>query len=103
MTTEQLERTMNIGLDKARKILRVTTECDIHALFYPISRRDRIDHLYLCQKYMSGIWYMDWMPAATQSITQCKGAFVYFTGEIPEVYPKASNMSKKSTEMLQEF
>ena len=43
------------------------------------------------------------MPAATNSITQFKGEFIYSNGTPPEVYPKWSNKSVQVSETLQEF
>ena len=43
------------------------------------------------------------MTAATKSITQCKGKFVYSNETLPEVYPKESNKSMQAVVMFQEF
>ena len=43
------------------------------------------------------------MLAATKSITQCKGVFVYFNRTFPEVYPKESNKIMQAAETLQEL
>ena len=43
------------------------------------------------------------MPAAKKSITQCKGAFLYSNGKLPEVYPKESNKIMQESETLQEI
>ena len=100
---KHLTRMLNICLDKAKQMLRVTTQRGIHTTVHPISRRYKTDHLHLTRKYISGRWYVDWMPTATKSIMQCKGVFVYSNRTFPEVYPKESKMSIKAAEMLQEF
>ena len=43
---------------------------------------------------------MDWIPHATKSITQYRGAFVNPNGTFPEVYPKESNKSTQAVETL---
>ena len=40
---------------------------------------------------------------AKNSITQCKGAFFYSNGTLPETYPKKSNKSVQAAETMQEF
>ena len=84
-------------------MIRVTTQRGIHTTVHPISRRYRTDNLYLCRKYISGIWYVDWMPAITKSITKYKCASVYYYGTLPEVYPKESNKSMHAAETLKEL
>ena len=81
-------RTLNIGLYKVKQMLHVTTECGIRTAMNPISRRNRTNNVDLRRKYISGRWYVDWMPAATKSITQCRVTFVYSNGTFPEVYQK---------------
>ena len=84
-TPKHLAWTINIGLYKANQILRVTTQRVIYTEVHPISRRYITDHLGFHFKYISGGWYVDWMPAATKSITQCKGESVYYNGTLPKV------------------
>ena len=103
VTSENLARTLNVGLHKADKMFRNTTQCGIRTAVHPISRKYRINHLDLCRKYTSGIWCMDWMTSATKSITQCKGAFVSFNRTLPEVYPKESNKIMQAAETLREL
>ena len=88
VTPEHLSWTLNIGLYKSKQILIVTTPLVICTAVHPISRRYRTDHLDLHCKYISGRWYVDWMPAAAKSITRFKGVFVYYNGTFPKVYPK---------------
>ena len=77
---EYLTRTLNIGLDKANQIIRVANQHGICTAVHPIIRRYRTDHLDLSRKYISVRWYVDWMPAATGSITTFGGALVYSNG-----------------------
>ena len=97
VTTEHLAWKLNIGFDKANQMLRVATQRVICTAVHQFRRRYRIDHLDLHCKYISGRWYVDWMPAATKSITQFKGVFVYYNGTLLKVYPKQSKKIMQSS------
>ena len=84
VTLEQLEWTLNIGLDKAKEMLRVATNCVICTEEHPFSRRYRTDHLGLRWNNISGRWYFDCITDAIKSIKQCKGVFVYYNGTLPK-------------------
>ena len=45
VTPEHLARTLTIGLDKAKQMLRVTTQKGIRTATHPIHRQYRVDHL----------------------------------------------------------
>ena len=66
LTPEHLARTLNIGLDKAKTMLKVTTQKGIRTAVHPIHRRYRVDHLDLHSTRLKGKWYVDWMPAKTK-------------------------------------
>ena len=53
VTPEYLERTLNIGMDKAKQMLSVTTQQIICTTVNPISRIYRTDHLEIFHKYIS--------------------------------------------------
>ena len=88
VTPEHSIWTLNIVLDKSKQILRVATQRGIRTSLHPIIIRYRTDYLDLRRKYISGMWYLDWMPAATKSIKKCRGMFVYSNGTFPKVDPK---------------
>ena len=69
VTPEQLSWILDIGLYKANQMIIVTNQCVICTVVHPIRRRYRTDHLDIHFKYISGRWYVDWMPAATKPIT----------------------------------
>ena len=69
VTLQYLSQTLNIGLDKLKQMLRVTIQRGIYTAVHPIRKRYIIDHLDPRRKYISGRWYVDWMPAATKAIT----------------------------------
>ena len=100
---ENLTYILNIGLDKANQILRVTTQRVICMEVHPIRRKYITYHLDRHLKYISGRWYVYWMPAATKSITQCKGAFVYYNGTLTAFYLKESYKSMKAADLLKEL
>ena len=68
-TPDHLAWTINIGLDKSKQILRFTTQRVICTKVQPIRRIYRTYNLDRHLKYISGRWYVDWIPAATKSIT----------------------------------
>lgn len=103
ITPEHLARMHGIGLDKAKTMLRVTTQKGIRTAKHPIHKRYRVDHLDLHSTKLKGKWYIDWMPSKTKSITQCKGAFVYTNGEFTQVYPKESNTAGHAYASLNDF
>ena len=103
ITAEHIARTFNIGLDKAKKTLEVTTQKGIHTAIAPLFRRYRTDHISLHLDHLRSQWYVDWMPAKTKSITGCTGAFVYTNGKFTEVYPKTDHGGASPSDSLNEF
>ena len=57
ITPEHLARTLNIGLDKAKQMLKVTTQKGIRTAAHPIHRKYRVDHLDLHSSRIRGKWY----------------------------------------------
>lgn len=103
ITPERLMEMHNIGLDKAKQMLAVTTQKGIRIATHPIHRRYRVDHLNLHATRLGGKWSVDWMTAATKSITQCTGAFVYTNGHFTEVYPKENHTSIAASTTLNDL
>ena len=58
LTPEYLARTLDIGLDKANQMLRVTTKHRISTTVNPIRRIYKAYHLDLCCKNISGRWHL---------------------------------------------
>ena len=100
---DHLDRVMNIGLDKAKQILKVTTQKGICTAVHPIYRRYQVDHLDLHSSQLAGKWYLDWIPTRTKSITQCTGAFVYMNRTFTEVYPSEKHTQQVTSASLNEF
>ena len=103
LTTEHVARLMNIGLDKAKQMMHVTTQKGIRTAVHPIHRRYRVDHLDLHSNRLAGQWYVDWMPAATKSLSQNVGAFVFTNGTFTEVFPTPDRRSVTAAMSLKEF
>ena len=103
VTPEHLARTLNIGLDKAKQMLRVTTQKGIRTATHPIHRRYRVDHLDLHSSRLRGKWYVDWMASRTKSIQSNKGAFIYTNGAFTEAYPSETNQQIPANASLNDF
>ena len=59
ITAENLVRKMNIGLEKANKMMRATKKKGIIPAVHPITRRYRVDHLDLHTAILARKWYVD--------------------------------------------
>ena len=94
---------MGIGIDKAMKLLKVSTQKGVRTAVHPIHRRYRTDHIELHRDRLAGKWFVDWMPAKTKSVTQSTGAWVYTNGKFTEVYPTESNTSIPASVTLKDF
>ena len=103
ITPMYLARLMGITIDKAKEMLRVTTQKGIRTAVHPISRRYRVNHLDLHSTRLAGQFYVDWLSAGTKSLRQNVGAFVYSNGLFTECYPAESNRQEPATTSLREF
>ena len=103
ITPEHLAKLMNIGIDKAKQMLKVTTQKGVRTAVHPITRRYRVDHLNLHSSKLAGQWYVDWISAGTKSLAQNIGAFVFTNGTFTEVYPAESNKQAPANMSLNDF
>jgi hypothetical protein len=94
---------MGITIDKAKEMLRVTTQKGIRTAVHPISRRYCVNHLDLHSTRLAGQFYVDWLSAGTKSLRQNVGAFVYSNGLFTECYSAESNKQEQATTSLREF
>jgi hypothetical protein len=104
VTPEHLARAWNIGLDRAKETLRVTTQKGIRYAIHPIHRRYRVDHLLhlgLQARRIVKQFYVDHMQSRIKSLSQNTGAFIYTTGTYTKVYPVTS--TAKAGETLADF
>lgn len=103
ITVEHIARTMRIGIDKAKQMLKATTQKGVRTAVHPITRRYRVDHLDLHRNKLAGRWYVDWISAGVKSLAQNKGAFVFSNGTYTEVYPCESNNQELANLSLIDF
>jgi hypothetical protein len=104
VTPQHLARAWKIGLEKAKEMLRVTTQKGIRYAIHPIRRRYRVDHLLqlgINARQVTQQVYVDHMQSKVKSLSQNTGAFVYTTGSFTKVYPVEP--TAKAGETLAEF
>ena len=82
---------MNIGLEKAKKIMISTTQKGIRTAVHPISRRYRVYHLDLHTSILAGKWNVDWILAGTKSLAQNAGDLCSPTELSPKFIPVSPN------------
>ena len=87
ITPEEVSRKFNIGIEKAKETLRVTTQRGIRHAVHPLHRRYRVDHMQLNRKRLNAQFYTDHLPAKTKSLDANTGAWVYTTGKFTAEYP----------------
>jgi hypothetical protein len=104
VSPEHLSRAWNIGLDRAKDTLRVTTQKGIRYSIHPIHHRYRVNHLLhlgLQARRIVRQFYVDHMQSRVKSLSQNTGAFIYTTGTFTKVYPVTS--TAKAGETLADF
>ena len=103
ITPERVAKVMNISVEKAKQMLKVTTQKGIRTAVRPIHKRYRVNHLDLHSSKLKGQWYIDWIKAAYKSLDQKAGAFVISNGTFTASYPTEDNKSPKAKISLNEF
>ena len=84
---EQFLRKINIGLEKAKQIMRATTQRGIRNSVHPITRKYILDHVYLHTARFSENFYVDWVSSGNKYLSQNAGYFVLYERSFNEVYP----------------
>ena len=87
VSPENLSRTWNVGLETARRTLRVTTQHGTCSAIHPITRRYRADHLHLNRKRLNTTFYTDSLHSRVVSLRGNKCAQVFTNGRFTAVYP----------------
>ena len=100
---ERVQQVFNVGPDRAKHLMRVTTQFGTRTTIHPIKRRYRVDHLDLHRKRLRGQWQMDWMCATHKSLNQSKGAYLITNGHFTELYPKEKEDQDNAVSALREF
>ena len=90
VTPERVADVMGIGIDKAKHLLKNTTQKGVRTAVYPIHKRYRTDTIRLKSHYLNGKWYFDWMPTKCESIGGAKGAYVTSNGTFTAAYPTSN-------------
>ena len=103
VTPEQVADVMGAGLDKAKLLMKRTTQKGVRTAVYPVFRKYRTDTTRLKSKYLEEKWYFDWMPAKLQSIGGAKGAYVMTNGSFTSVFPAESKKNDQARDCLQKF
>jgi hypothetical protein len=70
ITPESLSRKWHIGLNRARKTLKVTTQAGIRSALHPLTRRYRTDLMQSKYRRLNCTFYTDTMFATTKSLEQ---------------------------------
>ena len=89
LTPEEVSRKFNIGIEKAKDTLKVTTQKGIRHAVHPLHLRYRVDHMQLNRRRLNAQFYTDHLVAQTKSLDGNTGAWIYTTGKFTTVYPCA--------------
>ena len=84
---EEVSRKFNIGIERAKETLKVTTQKCIIRAVHPLHRRYRVDHIQFNRKRLNRQLYCDHLVAKTKSFDGNTGAWLYTTGKFTVVYP----------------
>jgi hypothetical protein len=98
---EELSRKWNIGSETVKATLGVMTQHGVRTAVHPMSRRLRVDHLYLHRPRLKGTWYLDTLIAKVKSLLGNKCANVFTNGKYTKVVPMTSR--KEAAESLIDF
>jgi hypothetical protein len=90
VNAEELSRKWGIGLETARKTLKMTTQYGIRHALHPLRRRYRTDHLALGYHRLRSPFYTDTLFSKVVSIKGNKCAQVYCGNNYVKVLPMVS-------------
>ena len=90
VNAEELSRKWGIGLETARKTLKMTTQYGIRHALHPLRRRYRTDHLALGYHRLRSPFYTDTLFSKVMSIKGNKCAQVYCGNNYVKVLPMVS-------------
>ena len=100
-TPEEVSRKFNIGIERAKETIKVTTQKGIRHAVHPLHRQYRVDHMQFNRKRLNGQFYCDHLEAKTKSLDGNTGAWIYTTGKFTAVYPVESR--KEAGDTLRRF
>ena len=87
ITPENLSKIWRIGLDMAKKTLRVTTQQGVRTAIHPITCRYRVDHLALHWNRLNDEFYTDTLFSRVKSLAGNNCAQVFTNGQYTVIYP----------------
>ena len=87
VNAEELSRKWGIGLETARKTLKVTTQYGIRHALHPLRRRYRTDHMALRYRRLQATFYTDTLFSKVISIKGNKCAQLFTSGNFIKMYP----------------
>lgn len=105
ISPELLSRRWRIGLDAAKRTLKVTTQAGVRNIYAPSERRLRTKSAFLRAPTLRGRFYSDTMFAKVKSVTNAKCAQVFTDGYgYDRFYPLASkgDAPKSLTRFIQD-
>ena len=82
---EEVSRKFNIGIERAKETLKVTTQKGIRHAVHPLHRRYRVDHMQFNRKRLNEKFYCDHLVAKTKSLDGNTEAWLYTTGKFTVV------------------
>ena len=103
ITSEQVARKFNIGIDRAKETLKVTMQKVIRHAVHPLHRRYRVNHMQLNRKRLNAKFYAEHLVARTKSLDRNTGVWVYTTGKFtastlqPSVWRQATSCVNSQT------
>jgi hypothetical protein len=101
VTSENLARKWNIGIDTAKKTLQVTTQRGVRTVIHPLHRRYRVDHLHLNRRRLNGDWFSDTLFSKVISLQGNLCAQVFTNDNFTTIHPLSSK--SKVSQALTEF
>lgn len=89
-TPESVSRKWQIGLETARKVIRVTTQKGVRTALHPLTRRYRVDHIDLYRRKLDVQVYTDNLKSKVVSLDGNLYAQIYTGAGVTAVYPTAT-------------
>ena len=90
VNAQEIAKKFQISLETAERTLQMTTQQGIRQAIHPLTKRYRVDHLYLNRRKLPGKWYSDHMFSKVKSLEGNTCAFVITKGEYTSITPMES-------------
>ena len=96
-SSEEVSLKFNIGIERTKETLKVTTQNGIRHAIHPLYHHYRSNHMQFNRKRLNRKFYCDHLVAKTKSLDINTGAWLYTTGEFTVVYPCGSRREAGDT------